>query len=210
MKHTHEIQEVEYIEKTMYVLLIILNFFFTTCLYSIKNNSKPKGFDLCDNPVPIVIKNASFDLRLVENDKNNLRTRNQTNSIIRDRLLCSKLFREVDLGRSKEGYYLELTSNSHSVARPIFRFLLVFSHLSLTILPGYDEQNYTLNLNLFRDGAFYKRYKSERIMDILFWFPFLVIKNDDKALDEILELLVADVIEQMKMDLVKEQKKNLE
>lgn len=193
-----------------YILVLSISFLFTTCLYSIRNDSKPKGFNSCDSTSSIFIKNASFDLINLDIEKNNLNFRNKINPIIRDRLLCSKLFTDVELGRNREGYYLEFTGNSYSVAKPIYRLLLIFSHLSLTLLPGYDEQTHTLNLNVFRDGVFYKRYKSERIMDIYFWFPLVLAKNDSKKLNEIVDLLVADVVDQMKLDLLKEQKKSIE
>ncbi len=194
-------------KKLKFLLIYIFIVQFMNCFYNLLDTKKPNNYDTCENKTQLKTKfNASFSILHYDSEKNNdpNQRRNKIDeNKVRDRILCSNLFSEVEMGKTKDDYYLEISSNNESVAKPIIQFFKFFTFLSLTLIPGYDEQTQSLSVNLFKDGTFQKRYIAERKLEIYFWFPFIVILNQDSELKKINDLLLADVLEKMKIDLAK-------
>lgn len=94
--------------------------------------------------------------------------------IIRNRLLCSGLFKDVVSGKSLQGYYLDISILNDPFSPPHYGKYAWLSLATATAIPGYDEEKYHLIMNVYYNGIYRGRVETVRTMEIWYWFPFIL------------------------------------
>jgi len=95
--------------------------------------------------------------------------------MIRNLLLCTGFFKDMTLGKSLQNYHLEVNIQNSPLTPPRYGRYAWLSLMTATIIPGFDEERYSLVLNVYYNGIYKGQVEAEQVMEVWYWLPFLLI-----------------------------------
>lgn len=136
----------------------------------------PAEMDRCEPRLPAkslepASLTVSFSRMGVEQ---NIMVRNEQ-AAIRNRLMCSGLFKDIVHGKSLQGYYLEVSILNEPMSPPYYGRYAWLSLATATLIPGYDEERFRLVMNIYYDGIYRGQVEAVRSIEVWYWLPFMLV-----------------------------------